>query len=68
MLNNLLPISFILFAVFFFFLSKSNKNYQKLVESSGEKFAVSVNKALKICGYLLLICSIIWLLLNYLFL
>jgi len=67
MLNILFPISFILFATFFLLLSKSKKNYQKLVESSGEEFAGRVNKGLKVCGYLLLICSIVWLLLNFLF-
>ena len=67
MLNIIFPISFILFATFFLFLSKSKKNYQKLVESSGEKFAGQVNKGLKVCGYLLLICSIVWLLLDFLF-
>ncbi len=67
MLNILFPISFILFATFFLLLSKSKKNHQKLVESSGEKFAGRVNKGLKVCGYLLLICSIVWLLLDFLF-
>ena len=66
MLNIFLPISFILFATFFLFLSKSKKNSQKLVESSGEKFADRVNRGLKVCGYLLLICSIVWLLSNFL--
>lgn len=67
MSNIYFPISFILFATFFLFLSKSKKNYQKLVESNGEKFAGRINKGLKVCGYLLLICSIVWLLLDALF-
>jgi uncharacterized membrane protein len=67
MLNIFFPISFILIAIFSLFLSKSKKNYQKLVESNGEKFAGQVNKGLKVCGYLLLICSIVWLLLDFLF-
>ena len=67
MLNIIFPISFILIAAFLLFLSKSKKNYQKLVESNGEKFAGRVNKGLKVCGYLLLICSIVWLLLDFLF-
>ena len=67
MLNIFFIISLILFASFFLFLSKSKKNYQKLVKSSGEKFADQVNKGLKVCGYLLLICSIVWLLLDFLF-
>ena len=67
MLNIFLPISFILIGTFSLFLSKSKKNYQKLVESNGEKFAGQVNKGLKVCGYLLLICSIVWFLLDFLF-
>jgi isoprenylcysteine carboxyl methyltransferase (ICMT) family protein YpbQ len=67
MSNIFFPISFILFATFFLFLSKSKKNYQKIVESNGEEFAVRVNKGLKVCGYLLLICSIVWLLSDLLF-
>jgi hypothetical protein len=67
MLNIIFPISFILFAAFLLFLSKSKKNYQKLVESNSEKFAGRVNKGLKVCGYLLLTCSIVWLLSDLLF-
>jgi hypothetical protein len=67
MLNFFFPISFILFATFFLYLSKSKTNYKKLVKSNGEKFAIRVNKGLKVCGYLLLICSIVWLLLDLFF-
>jgi isoprenylcysteine carboxyl methyltransferase (ICMT) family protein YpbQ len=67
MLNIFFPVSFIIFATFFLFLSKSKKNYQKLVESNGEEFAVRVNKVLKVCGYLLLSCSIVWLLSDLLY-
>lgn len=61
MLDFIFPISFTLFALFFLILSKSKKNYQKLVENNGEKFANRVNKGLKICGYLLLVFSLFWL-------
>ena len=61
MLSLILPICFILFAVLFIVFSKSRKNYQKLVNNYGEDFANKVNKHLKVCGYLLLICSGIWL-------
>jgi flagellar biosynthesis/type III secretory pathway M-ring protein FliF/YscJ len=61
MSNYILPISFIIFAIFFLILSKSKKNYQKLVENNDEKFANQVNKTLKIGGALLLACSFIWL-------
>lgn len=61
MLDFIFPVSFTLFAIFFLILSKSKKNYQKLVENNGEKFANKVNKSLKICGYLLLVCSLFWL-------
>ena len=60
MLDFIFPISFVLFAIFFLILSNSKKNYQKLVENNDEKFANKANKGLKICGYLLLICSLFW--------
>ena len=61
MSDFILPVSFIMFAIFFLVLSKSKKNYQKLVENNGEKFANQVNKTLKTGGYLLLVCSLLWL-------
>jgi hypothetical protein len=67
MLNIFLPISFVILAIFFLLLSKSKKNYQKLVESSGEKFASQITRGLKVCGYLIFICSVIWLSFNYIF-
>jgi hypothetical protein len=54
-----------MFAIFFLILSKSKKNYQKLVENNDEKFAKRVNKILKTCGYLLLACSLFWLAGNF---
>ena len=65
MLDFILPSSFALFAIFFLILSNSKKNYQKLVENNDEKFANKVNKGLKICGYLLLVCSLSWLVGNF---
>jgi len=59
-MSFIFPLSFVLFAVFFLILSTSKKNYQKLVENNGEKFAKNVNKGLKVCGCLLLICSLLW--------
>ena len=61
MVDYILPIMFVLFAAFSLSLSKSQKNYKKLVESNGEDFAKQVNKYLKLGGYLLLACSGIWL-------
>jgi uncharacterized membrane protein YkvI len=61
MLDYIFPIMFLFSAIFFVTLSKSKKNYQKLVESNGEDFANWVNKYLKFGGYFLLICSVIWL-------
>ncbi len=63
MLDYITPISFALFAIFFLIISNSKKNYQKLVENNDEKFANKVNKGLKIGGYLLLVCSLLWLIL-----
>ena len=65
MLNFIFQVSFIMFAIFFLILSKSKKNYQKLVENNDEKFAKRVNKTLKTCGYLLLACSLFWLAGNF---
>jgi hypothetical protein len=65
MSNFILPVSFTMFAIFFLVLSKSKKNYQKLVENNGEKFANQVNKTLKTGGYLLIVCSLLWLAGNF---
>jgi len=54
-----------MFAIFFLVLSKSKKNYQKLVENNGEKFANQVNKTLKTGSYLLIVCSLLWLAGNF---
>lgn len=61
MFDFVFPISFALFSIFFLILSNSKKNYQKLVENNGEKFANQVNKTLKIGGVLLFGCSLLWL-------
>lgn len=66
MLDIFFSISFFIFGIFCLFLSKSKKNYQKLVEGNGEKFASRVNKGIKLGAYLLLIASISLVLLNYL--
>ncbi len=65
MLNFIFPVLFILFAIFFIVMSKSQRNYEKLVENNGEKFANQVTKYGRVCGYLLLVCSGFWLLLNW---
>ena len=65
MVDYIFPVMFLFFATFSVILSKSKKNYQKLAESNGEDFANRVNKYLKFGGYLLLICSVIWLGLNF---
>jgi isoprenylcysteine carboxyl methyltransferase (ICMT) family protein YpbQ len=65
MIDYIFPIIFILFAIFALVLSKSKTNYQKLVENNGEDFANKVNKYLKVGGYLLFICSILWICFNF---
>ena len=62
MLRLIYPISSMLFAIFFIFLSKNKKNYQKLVENSSEKFIAKTSKLLNIGGFSLLIFSSLWLL------
>ena len=65
MMDYLFPGMFIIFAIFSLTLSKSKSNYQKLVANNGEDFANLINKILKIGGYLLFFCAIIWLALNF---
>jgi len=62
MLRLIYPILSMFFAIFFIFLSKNKKNYQKLVARGGEKFAAQTSNYLNIGGYFLLIFSSIWLL------
>ena len=62
MLRLIYPISSMLFSILFIFLSKNKKNYQKLVENGGEKFAAKTSKLLNIGGFSLLIFSSLWLL------
>jgi len=67
MIDFVFPVSLTLFAVFFIILSKSKKNFEKLVENNGEKFAKKVNNILKICGCLLLVCLLVWLVSHFFF-
>lgn len=61
MLNFIFPILFIICSVFFLALSKNAKNNRKLSEDNGEHFALQANKVLRLCGYSLLTCSLLWL-------
>jgi hypothetical protein len=61
MFDLILPPILILFAVLFIIFSRSSTNYQKLADKYGESVANKINKHLKVCGYLLLVCSGIWL-------
>jgi hypothetical protein len=65
MFDFILPCILILFAVLFIVFSKSSANYQKLVDKYGENFAKKVNRHLSACGYLLLVCSGIWLAIHF---
>jgi hypothetical protein len=65
MFDIILPISFALFATIFLILANSKKNYRKLVENNGEKFAKKINRGLKICASLLLVCSFFWVLIDF---
>jgi len=62
MLGLIGPSSAILSAIFAILLSKSKKNYERLVENGGEKFAAQVTRYLRLGGVLFLIFSVIWLL------
>ncbi len=63
MLNFIFPSLFAAFGIYFLILSKSKKNYKKLVDNNGEEFANKVNKYGKIGSYLLLACSLLWIIL-----
>ena len=58
--NILFPAMFLLFGITALALSMSKKNFSKLVENNGEKFALQLNKILRIGGVFLLICSVVW--------
>ena len=60
MIDFVFLLFFVLIAIFLLVLSTSKKNYQQIVESNGEKFAIRIKKGLRICGALLLICSLVW--------
>jgi hypothetical protein len=66
MLDLILPPILIFFAVIFIVFSKSTKNYQKLADKYGEDFADKVKRHLRVCGYLLLLCSGLWLVIHLL--
>lgn len=66
MLNFIFPSFFAFFAIFFLILSKSKKNYQKLVENNGQEFANKVKRGLKNGGYFLLVCSFLYFVINIL--
>ena len=64
-MNFITLISFVLFAVFFLVLSKSKKNYKKLVINNGKEFADKVTKGIAISGYLLMLISLLGLIVNF---
>lgn len=61
MLDFVIPLLFAVFGAFFIILSRSKRNYVKLIENSSVEFANKVNNGLKIGGYLLLACSFLYL-------
>jgi isoprenylcysteine carboxyl methyltransferase (ICMT) family protein YpbQ len=60
MLGLIGPTLSILFAILSILLSKSKKNYQRLIENGGEIFAAKVTKCLRVGGILYLAFSIVW--------
>lgn len=61
MVNIVFAVATMVFSIGFIFLSKSEKNYNSLIESNGEAFAQKVTKILGIGGKCLLVFSILWL-------
>lgn len=61
MVNIAFAIATMVFSIGFILLSKSEKNYNSLVESNGEAFAQKVTKVLGIGGKCLLVFSVLWL-------
>lgn len=63
LIDFMTPVTGLFFGTAFILLSKSSKNYQKIIDNHGEQFAKTANKYMKICGYLSIICSALWILL-----
>lgn len=61
MVNIAFAIATMVFSIGFILLSKSEKNYNSLVESNGEAFALKVTKMLGVGGKCLLVFSVLWL-------
>jgi len=59
MVSFIFSILFFLFGVIFLLFSYSKKMYQKLVDTNNEKFANKANKHIRICGYILMVGSIL---------
>lgn len=51
------PLSFVVFGILFLFFSKSKKQYREMVENVGEESAKKRKKLITICGYGLLLCA-----------
>ena len=60
MVRFIFPGIFLLIAIFSLAFSKSKRRYQKVVEVHGERFAKQNVKVLKICGYGLIVCALLW--------
>jgi hypothetical protein len=60
MIGLTFAIATMFFSIGFIVLSKSEKNYNALIESNGEVFAQKVTKTLNIGGKCLLVFSILW--------
>ena len=66
MVNVAFAIVTTVFSIGFILLSKSEKNYNSLVKSSGEAFAQKVTKVLGTGGKCLLVFSVLWLIFLFL--
>jgi hypothetical protein len=60
MVRFISPSIFLLIAILFLAFSKNKRHYQKVVEVHGERFAKQTVKVLKICGYGLIVCALLW--------
>lgn len=60
MLSYVIPIWLILVGIFSLSFARNKKNNKMLVEKHGEEFANKIKKYLNICGYIELICAVLW--------
>jgi hypothetical protein len=63
---NILNLGALLAGIAILLFSRNKKHYNSLVKENGEDFARSNINKLKLGGYSLIVCAVLWILMNYL--